>query len=156
MSNFLRQCYEKEAEYIPKATARDEGREQTEVELEERRRAALEIAARKELERANKPKVVREKKTEWEVSMIKGMKLKEDKTFYHVKWIGWPKLTWEPEENLANCQDHIDNFLIEEKTRLREEEMRRQREEEEGAYEVARILEVKFSKNREKREFLIR
>lgn len=126
------------------------------MELEERRRAALEIAAKKELERANKPKVVREKKTEWEVSMIKGMKLIEDKTFYHVKWIGWPKLTWEPEENLGNCQDHIDNFLIEEKTRLREEETRRQREEEEGAYEVARILEVKFSKNKEKREFLIR
>ena len=51
------------------------------MELEERRRAALEIAAKKELERANKPKVVREKKTEWEVSMIKGMKLIEDKTF---------------------------------------------------------------------------
>eukprot|EP00091_Calanus_sinicus_P003857 TRINITY_DN14020_c0_g1_i1.p1 TRINITY_DN14020_c0_g1~~TRINITY_DN14020_c0_g1_i1.p1 ORF type:complete len:171 (+),score=47.01 TRINITY_DN14020_c0_g1_i1:470-982(+) len=95
--------------------------------------------------------------------MIKGMKVREDKTWYLVKWEKSPKNTWEPEENLTGCQDIIDNFLIEEKTRLREEEMRRKREEEEGAYEVHRILEVKFRKSKGKenneeelREFLIR
>ena len=38
---------------------------------------------------------------------------------------------------------------------LRMEEERRKREEEEGHYEVQRILEVKFKKNGE-REFMIR
>merc|ERR1711915_869822 len=94
------------------------------------------------------------------VQMIKGMRVREDKTWYLVKWEKYSKCTWEPEENLSTCQDIIDNFLIEEKTRLREEEMRRKREEEEGAYEVGRIIEVKFKKGKENeedlREFLIR
>ena len=42
--------------------------------------------------------------------------------FFQVKWDGWPKTTWEPEENLQGCQEAIDNFLVEEKTRLRMEE----------------------------------
>ena len=72
-----------------------------------------------------------------------------------MKWDGWPKTTWEPEENLQGCQEAIDNFLVEEKTRLRMEEERRKREEEEGHYEVGRITEVKFRKDGT-REFLIR
>ena len=64
-------------------------------------------------------------------------------------------MTWEPEEHLDGCQDLIDNFLIEEKTRLREEEQRRQREEATGHFEVGRIQEVKFPKTGG-REFLIR
>merc|ERR1719244_1279983 len=93
--------------------------------------------------------------------MIKGMKVKEEKTFYLVKFEGYSKCNWEPEENLDGCQDAIENFLIEEKTRMREEEMRRKREEEEGQYEVGRVLEVKFCKDKDengdqRREFLIR
>lgn len=57
--------------------------------------------------------------------------------------------------DVGGCEDLIDNFLIEEKTKLKEEEARRRMEEEEGHYEVGRILEVKFLKNG-KREFMIR
>ena len=42
-----------------------------------------------------------------------------EETYYKVKWIGSKKETWEPEENMIGCQDAIDNFLVEEKTRLR-------------------------------------
>jgi len=153
-----------EPEYEPKKSARDEDREKNEQELELRRLQRMEEAARKEEEKANRPKKPPvPRKTEWAVEMIKGMKVREEKTWYLVKWEKSTKNTWEPEENLTGCQDIIDNFLIEEKTRLREEEMRRKREEEEGAYEVQRILEVKFVKSKGKendegdiREFLIR
>lgn len=153
-----------EPEYEPKKSARDEEREKNEQEMEMRRLQRSEEAARKEEEKANRPKKPAvPRKTEWAVEMIKGMKVREDKTWYLVKWEKSSKNTWEPEENLTGCQDIIDNFLIEEKTRLREEEMRRKREEEEGAYEVHRILEVKFVKSKGKennegdlREFLIR
>jgi len=155
---------DEEPEYEPKKRARDEDREKAEQELEIKRLQRMEETARKEEEKANKPKkVLPARKVEWVVEMIKGMKVREDKTWYFVKWEGSTKCTWEPEENLTGCQDIIDNFLIEEKTRLREEEMRRKREEEEGAYEVQRILEVKFPKSKGKenddqelREFLIR
>ena len=43
----------------------------------------------------------------------------DEETYYKVKWIGSKKETWEPEENMIGCQDAIDNFLVEEKTRLR-------------------------------------
>jgi len=153
-----------EPEYEPKKRARDEDREKNEQEVEMRRLQRMEETARKEEEKANRPKKEwKKKKTEWAVEMIKGMKVREDKTWYLVKWEGSSKTTWEPEENLTGCQDIIDNFLIEEKTRLREEEMRRKREEEEGAFEVGRIIEVKFCKSKGKennaeelREFLIR
>lgn len=153
-----------EPEYEPKKSARDEDREKNEQEMELRRLQRMEETARKEEEKANRPKKAPvPRKVEWVVEMIKGMKVREDKTWYLVKWEKSPKNTWEPEENLTGCQDIIDNFLIEEKTRLREEEMRRKREEEEGAYEVHRILEVKFRKTKGKenneeelREFLIR
>merc|ERR1712025_153112 len=115
-----------------------------------------EEAARKEEEKANRPKKPPvSRKTEWAVEMIKGMKVREDKTWYLVKWEKSTKNTWEPEENLTGCQDAIDNFLVEEKTRLREEEMRKKHLEETGEYEVARILEVRFPKGKGK-EFLVR
>jgi len=155
---------DEEPEYEPKKRARDEDRERAEQELEIKRLQRMEENARKEEEKANRPKKPSvPRKIEWVVEMIKGMKVREDKTWYFVKWEKSPKCTWEPEEHLSGCQDIIDNFLIEEKTRLREEEMRRKREEEEGAYEVHRIIEVKFPKSKgkengeqEKREFLIR
>ena len=49
----------------------------------------------------------------------------------------------------------IDDFLTEEKVRLALEEDRRRREEENGEYEVQKILEVRFKKDN-KKEFLIR
>jgi len=147
---------EDEVEYEPGKSARDEAREQTEMELAERRARLEEEAARKLAEKEMKPKKPRPTpKTDWVVSCIKGMKIAQEKTWYQVKWDGWPKTTWEPEENLQGCQEAIDNFLVEEKTRLRMEEERRKREEEEGHYEVGRITEVKFRKDGT-REFLIR
>jgi len=143
-------------EYEPGKSARDEAREQTEMELAERRARLEEEAARKIAEKEMKPKKPRPApKTDWVVLCIKGMKIAQEKTWYQVKWEDWPKTTWEPEENLQGCQEAIDNFLVEEKTRLRMEEERRKREEEEGHYEVGRITEVKFRKDGT-REFLIR
>ena len=148
---------DQEPEYEPKKTSRDEQRERCEVEMEMKREQRREEEARRAELKASLPKKpVPARRTEWEVEMIKGMREKEDKTWYLVKWVGWAKTNWEPEENLGGCQDLIDNFLIEEKTKLREDEQRRRREEEEGHYEVARILEVKFIKGSDRREFLIR
>jgi len=147
---------EQEPEYEPRKTSRDEQREKFEVEMEMKREQRKEEEARRAELKASLPKKpVAPKKTEFEVELIKGMRVKEDKTWYLVKWEGWSKCTWEPEENVGGCEDLIDNFLIEEKTKLKEEEARRRMEEEEGHYEVGRILEVKFLKNG-KREFMIR
>merc|ERR1712226_1589532 len=156
-SNGLTKKYDEDVvEYEPVKSARDEAKEQSEIELAERRARLEEEAERKLAEKEMKPKKPKPApKTDWEVLMIKGMKIAQEKTWYQVKWEGWPKLTWEPEENLMGCQEAIDNFLVEEKTRLRMEEERRKREEEEGHFEVQRILEVKFRKDGT-REFLIR
>ncbi|KAA0200792.1 Histone-lysine N-methyltransferase SUV39H1 [Fasciolopsis buskii] len=37
----------------------------------------------------------------------------QDQTYYHVKWEGWPSIfnTWEPDYNLIDCKDAINNFL---------------------------------------------
>jgi len=144
-------------EYEPGKSARDEAREQSEILLAERRARLAEEEERKIAEKEMKPKKARPVKTDWVVAMIKKMKVAQDKTWYQVKWEGSEKMTWEPEENLAGCQEVIDNFLLEEKTRLRMEEERKRREEEEGHYEVQRIQEVKFPKGgKGGREFLIR
>ena len=42
------------------------------------------------------------------------------KIWYLVKWKGFSKCTWEPEENVAGCEDFIDNFLIKEESKLKE------------------------------------
>jgi len=147
---------EDEVDYVPKKTARDEAKAKTEEELEAQRQQRMEEAVRKELEKANKPKrPVAPKKTEWEVEMIKAMKVTEDETYYKVKWFGSSKMTWEPEENLRGCQDAIDNFLIEEKSRIREEEARKKKLEEDGEYEVSRIMDVQILDGGA-REFLVR
>ena len=46
---------------------------------------------------------------------MQAMRVVDDKTYYQVKFDGWKKLYWEPEEHLDTCQDLIDNFIIEEK-----------------------------------------
>jgi len=151
---------EPEPEYEPKKTARDEGREKFEIEMEMKRVQRQEEDARKAEIKASLPKKpAAPKKTDWEVEMIKGMKVKEGETWYLVKWDGYSKCTWEPEENLGGCNDLIENFEIEERTRkieARELEEKRRQEQEDGNYEVGRILEVKFSKVGGKREFLVR
>jgi len=148
---------EQEAEYEPRKTVREEEKARNDAELElARERRREEDARRAELKASLPKKVAAPRKTEWEVEFIKSMKVVEDKAFYLVKWYNFSKATWEPEENLGGCQDLIDNFLIEEKTKLKADEARRRREEDEGHYEVSRILEVKFTKTSGQREFLIR
>ena len=133
---------EPEAEYEPRKTVREEEKARNEVELElARERRREEEARRAELKAALPKKPAAPRQTEWEVELIKGMKVVEDKAWYQVKWYNFSKPTWEPEENLGGCQDLIDNFLIEEKTKLKADEARRRREEDEGHYEVSRILD---------------
>jgi len=148
---------EPEPEYEPRKTVREEEKARNEAELElARERRREDEARRAELKASLPKKSSAPRKTEWEVELIKAMKVVEDKAFYLVKWYNYNKATWEPEENLGGCQDLIDNFLIEEKTKLKADELRRRREEDEGHYEVSRILEVKFLKASGSREFLIR
>ena len=45
------------------------------------------------------------------------MRVVDEKTWYQVKFEGYKKLSWEPEEHLDTCKDIIENFLIEEKVR---------------------------------------
>ena len=71
-----------------------------------------------------------------------------------VLWSGWSKATWEPEGNLTGCQELIQVFLEEQKTRRGMEEERKRREEE-GRYEVGHVLDVDV-KESGSREFLIR
>ena len=59
---------------------------------------------------------------EWEVEKIlkeRSKRVKDKKTGryvatkeYLVKWLGFDKPTWEPEENLENCQDILKDFLL--------------------------------------------
>ena len=74
--------------------------------------------------------------------------------YYQVKFKGWPKLYWEPEENVNGCQDLIYLFEQEEevKEKLKDD---RKKEEAEGNYEVKKILEVKIKKVRRIRKLRI-
>ena len=59
---------------------------------------------------------------EWEVESIlkeRTKKTKDKKTGrikhvkeYLVKWLGYKDPTWEPEENLENCQELLKDFLL--------------------------------------------
>jgi len=100
------------------------------------------------------PKKQVQKRTEWEVEFIKAKKEVNDEVFYQVKFKGYKKLWWEPEENVVGCQDLIENFYLEEKLRIAEEEERKKAAEN-GEFEVNKIVEVRFPKGKE-REFLIR
>jgi histone H1/5 len=72
-------------EYEPGKSARDEAREQTDMELAERRAKLVEEAARKLAEKEMKPKKPRPApKTDWVVTMVKGMKIKGEVTWYQV------------------------------------------------------------------------
>ena len=64
----------------------------------------------------------KEEEEEWEVEKIlkeRSKRVKDKKTGryvatkeYLVKWLGFDKPTWEPEENLENCQDILKDFLL--------------------------------------------
>lgn len=149
---------EDEGEYKPVKRARDEDREREEKEKEERRLQRLEIEHKKalarEAERAAMPKKPVKKKEEYEVEYIKSKKEVGDTIFYLVKYKDYKKLWWEPEENLTGCNELVENFYLEEKIRLAEEEEKK-KDMEDGEFVVSRILEVRFPKGKP-REFLIR
>lgn len=144
---------EDEAEYAPKRTKRDDGREESKVAIEKERekRKVLEEKLMKEKESRPKKKVVRKKV--WEVEAIKGIKDKNHEKYYLVKWKGFAKLNWEPAENVKDCDNLIDAYVN--ATKIKEEEQAKwKRLAEKGTFEPERILDVKTVKG--KRQFLIR
>jgi hypothetical protein len=47
---------------------------------------------------------------EYEVEKILASRRTAKGVEYHVKWLGFDECTWEPEENLENCQAKLDEF----------------------------------------------
>ena len=148
-----------EVEYQPGETARDAEREKDREELERRRRERREQEAIKAEEKAKRPKLKKppkKKQVEWEVEAIKGQKSVGGENYYLVKYLGWKKPQWEPEENVEGCEELIDEYLddLDRKKEEKEEAARLQKEQNE--YEIKKILDVKENKINKKREYLIR
>lgn len=147
-----------EVEYEPKKTKRDEDRAKDEEDLEQKRyeRALWKerMDAEKALEKARRPKKPKVEK-DYEVETVKGMRERDGNRQYLVKFKGYSKAQWEPEENVQGCQDLIDEYFNVERRRIKEEEERRKKMEVDGCYEVSRITDVRFKKDNS-REFLIR
>ena len=136
-------------EYKPSTTARDEERKKHAEELERLRQERFQRELEEAEEKANRPKKKVKRRTEYEVECIKAAKEVKGDTYYLVKWVGWAKPNWEPEENLGDCQKLIDAFEIEELKRedeKRELEEQRKQWAEEGHYEVSKILDVEYEK----------
>ena len=87
---------------------------------------------------------------------IKGSKEVDDKTFYLVKFEGWAKPQWEPEENVSGCQGKIEEFYAEEERKEALKEARWKEYKEGGHFEVHRIIDVNFDKRVCKVYFLVR
>lgn len=82
-------------------TKRDETRERTAEEIEKHRLEVAAIAEKKALQKAQKPKrAPAPRKEEWEVESVLQMKEVNGEKFYKVKFIGYAKPQWEPEENV--------------------------------------------------------
>lgn len=149
-----------EDEYTPKRGKRDEAREQDKEEEKKVREERWEKEEQKwadwEIEHAKKPKKPKVEK-EWEVESIKSIRETEGKKEYLVKFKGISKPRWEPEDNILNCDEAIDEYVDKQKQIKEDKEFCKKRVEE-GQGEVFRILNVQFKKvnKEEKREFLIR
>lgn len=144
---------EDEEEYAPKWTKRDDEREETKASIENEREKRKVLEEKLLEEKASRPKKKVVKREEWEVEAIKGIKDKNDEKYYLVKWKGYSKLSWEPEENIQSCHDLIEEYL--DTTNKKEEEIEKwKRLAEKGIFEPERILDVKIAKG--KRLFLIR
>lgn len=150
-----------EEEYTPKRSKRDDDREKDKEEEGKRREERYEQEEEKwakwEIDHANKPKKAKAIQKEFEVEAIKGIKEKEGMKQYLVKFKGIARPRWEPEENILNCDEAIEEYVDRQNT-LEEEKARWKQMTEEGRGEVARIMDVQFKKanKQEKREFLIR
>ncbi|MBW0534819.1 hypothetical protein O181_074534 [Austropuccinia psidii MF-1] len=62
------------------------------------------------------PPIIIEEEGEWEVSQILYSKIKIEKLWYLVEWKCFSqdpeRSTWEPTENLNNCLQQIDYFMV--------------------------------------------
>ena len=113
------------------------------------------MAEKKAYEKSMQPKRAPvPRKEEWEVESVLSMKEVNGNKFYKVKFVGYNKPTWEPEENVEDCTDHIEAYLDEKRKKDEYDELRR-KEEADGHYEVAKVVDIKIYKNGS-REFLIR
>jgi len=148
---------EDEVEYKPGETERAKAKEETQVELEKAREERRILEEKKMEEKANRPvKPQAPRRTEYEVEKITGVKEHKDGSVdYLVKWVGFNKPTWEKESNVQGCQDLIDAYMIVKEKKDREKEEYIKNAEEEGNYEVAKIVDFSRKKTG-KREFLVR
>jgi len=129
-------------DYTPAKTARDEDRERAQEELERRREERKMWEEEKAIAKENRPKKkMAPRRTEWEVESIKARKEVDGEVFYMVKFKGWAKPQWEPEENVEDCV-FVDEFERARARRAREKEQA----EAKGSYEVRRIIDVNFLK----------
>ena len=60
----------------------------------------------------------------FQVEEILGRKSESGQVYYRIKWSGYSSQynTWEPEENLANCRDLIEEFMEKDTSKVRERE----------------------------------
>lgn len=147
-----------EVEYKPAETERSKAKEETQAELDRQREERRILEERKQEEKANKPKKpAPARKVEYEVEKITGVRERKDGDVeYLVKWVGYTKPTWESEDNVQDCQDLIDAYMIVKQKKDREKEEFIRKVEAEGNYEVAKIISFKQNKINKKRDFLVR
>ena len=97
-----------EVEYVAPKTKRDETRERTAEEIEKHRNEMAVLAEKKAYEKALQPKrAPMPRKEEWEVESILNKKEVNGNTFYKVKFVGYAKSQWEPEENVEVINDGL-------------------------------------------------
>lgn len=62
----------------------------------------------------------------YQVEEILGRKSESGQVFYRIKWSGYSSQynTWEPEENLANCRDLIEEFMEKDTSKERKRTLR--------------------------------
>ena len=128
--------------------------------MEQRRLERQVLAEKRAFERANRPKLSapRPKKTEWVIEGVTGMKEVNGKKYFRVKWEGYTKVTWEPEENLEGCEHLIEQHYADERRKMeqeKEDEELRKQWEAEGHYEVQKIVDAHVNEDGT-RVFLIR
>jgi len=147
-----------EVEYKPAETERSKAKEESQAELERQREERRILEERKLEEKANRPTKPKPKpKVEYEVEKIQGVRERKDGDVeYLVKWVGYTKPTWESEDNVQDCQDLVDAYMILKQKKDREKEEFIRKTEAEGNYEVAKIVDFKTKKISGKREFLVR
>ncbi|CAL8077366.1 unnamed protein product [Orchesella dallaii] len=93
---------------------------------------------RKPVQRLEAEEKKEEEDKEFEVEKIIGVRTRRGAKEFQIKWKGYRKVTWEPEENLS-CKDLIKQF---------------KEKKEKDVYEVEKLLQVKTVKKQ--RQFLVK